>query len=116
MEPKYARLTGHVGTEITRTITITREEEYPFSIVDAKAKIGKNIALGVEEFKKEESDGYVLTITNKKTAAGRYTDTLILKTDSKVKPTLTIPVYGRIIAEELQQHQAKPKQSKADEG
>ena len=116
MEPKYARLIGQVGTEIKRTITITREKDYPFSIIEAKAKIGKDVALDVKEFKKEDSDGYILTVTNKRAIAGRYTDTLILRTDNKAKPTLTIPVYGRILSEELQQPRAEPRQANTEEG
>jgi hypothetical protein len=116
MEPKYARLIGPVGTDIKRTITITREKKYPFSIIEAKAKIGKDVTLDVREFKKEDSDGYILTVTNKRAVAGRYTDTLILKTDNKTKPTLTIPVYGRILSEEKQLPRAEPGQVNTGEG
>jgi hypothetical protein len=116
LEPKYARLIGHVGTEIKQTITITREKDYPFSVVKAKARNGKEITIDVKEFKKENSDGYILTIENKKSVPGRYSDTLVLTTDSKVKPTLTIPVYGRIMSEELQQSQPKPPKTGTNEG
>jgi hypothetical protein len=98
LEPPYARLVGPAGSEIKKTITITREKAYPFNLVDAKAKNGKDIEVTFEEFNKGDDNGYLLTITNKKTAAGRYADTLVLTTDSNVKPHINIRVYGQIKA------------------
>ncbi len=98
MEPAYARLVGQVGTDISRAITITREKAYPFKILQAKAKKGDDITFDVQEFSEAEADGYILTIKNKKPAAGRYADTVILTTDSSIKPTIAIPVYGQIIS------------------
>jgi hypothetical protein len=111
MEPAYARLVGKAGTDIKKAITITREKAYPFKILDAKARNGNDIAFDVTTFSKAEGDGYILTIKNKKPVAGRYADTVILTTDSKVKPTITIPVYGQIISEEPQSNPAPPKKS-----
>ena len=98
LSPKYARLVGPVGKPLKREITITREKAYPFKIVDVSARNGKDIAFNIKELKAGEGDGYILTIENKKDAAGRYADTVIIKTDSELKPTLTVPVYGQITA------------------
>lgn len=98
--PKYARLVGKSGTDIQKTITITREKAYPFKIVQAKARSGKDITFTIEEFSKEGADGYILTIENKREKAGRYADTLTLMTDSPVKSSLRVPVYGQIIRTE----------------
>jgi hypothetical protein len=98
IKPKYARLVGTPGTDIKKTITITREKDYPFKIVKAKARNGRNIAFTLEEFSEAGADGYILTIENKKETAGRYADTLTLMTDSPVKSALRVPVYGQIIA------------------
>jgi hypothetical protein len=57
------------------------------------------------------ADGYILTIENKKTVAGRYADTVILTTDSRIKPTITIPVYGQIISTAPQPVPTPPKKS-----
>lgn len=102
IKPKYARLVGLSGTDIQKKITITREKAYPFKITEAKARSGKDIDFAFEEFHKEGADGYILTIENKREAAGRYADTLILMTDSPVKSTIKIPVYGQIIAAQPQ--------------
>lgn len=115
MKPAYARLVGPVGTEIKRTITLTREKAYPFKILDAKSRNGSDIAIDVEEFNDASGNGYILTIENKKTVAGRYADAAVLTTDSDVKPTLIIPVYGQIISQDRQPAPAPPKKSAGDE-
>lgn len=96
LEPAFARLVGEVGTDIKKTINITREKAYPFKILDVKARKGVDIAFDLKELSKDDGDGYVLTVENRKTAVGRYADSLILTTDSSVKPTITVPVYGQI--------------------
>ena len=115
MQPKYARLVGSAGTDIKRAITITREKAYPFKILEAKARNGKDITFDVQEFSETNQDGYILTIENKKAAAGRYADTVILITDSKIKPTITIPVYGQIISA-APQPDSPPQQKKSSDG
>lgn len=114
MDPAYARLVGPAGTDIKRAITITREKAYPFKIVEAKARSGNDIVFEVKEFSQADGDGYILTIENRKTAAGRYADTVILTTDSKIKPTITVPVYGQIISAAPQPEGAPPKKNASD--
>ncbi len=116
IKPKYVRLVGNAGTDIKTTITITREEAYPFSIVEAKARNGKDISIDIKEFENTDGKGYTLTIENKKKIVGRYADTVVLKTDSKVKPIITIPVYGQIISEVFQQPRTEPSKKSAGEG
>ncbi len=114
MEPVYARLVGPVGTDIKKAITITRQKAYPFKIIDAKARKGNDIAFDVQEFSNTGGDGYILTIENKKTAAGRYADTVVLTTDSKIKSTITVPVYGQIISAAPQPTPTPPKKNASD--
>ena len=113
--PKYARLVGKAGTDIQKKITITREKAYPFKIIEAKARSGKDIAFTIKEFSKEGVDGYILTVENKREKAGRYADTLTLMTDSPVKSSLRVPVYGQIISTEPR-HVPAPGQKKASGG
>jgi len=98
VNPTYARLVGPVGSPLKKEIKITREKAYPFHIMNVKARSGKEIAVDVKELNGDAGDGYVLTIENTKTDAGRYADTVVITTDSKLKPTLTVPVYGQITA------------------
>jgi len=97
VEPAYARLVGRAGTDIQKTITITREKAFPFKILKATARNGKDIAVDIHEFTESDKNGYTLTIENKKKDTGRYADAVILTTDSKIKPTIIVPVYGQII-------------------
>jgi hypothetical protein len=41
-------------------------------------------------------NGYILAVENQKKEAGRYRDTIHLKTDSKLKPEIKVNVYGNI--------------------
>lgn len=87
-----------MGEDIKKAITITLNKSYPFKIVEAKARDGKEIAIDLKSFTQADAEGYILTIENRKSVAGRYADSVILTTDSTVKPTITVPVYGQIIA------------------
>ncbi|QTA86654.1 Uncharacterized protein dnm_026780 [Desulfonema magnum] len=94
--PKRVRLNGLVGDQISSSVTIVPKKKYPFRIVEAKASRGENISIKLEEKKQEKGDEYLLAIQNMKKEKGRYFDTVLLKTDSKVKPEIKISVYGNI--------------------
>ena len=114
LEPAYARLVGPVGANIKKTITIIREKAYPFKILQAKARNGSDITFDFKEFSNTKGEGYILTIVNKKTAAGRYADTVILTTDSSIKSTITVPVYGQIISAAPQPAPPPPEKGATD--
>ena len=99
IEPQYIRLYGSVGAPIKQSVTIIPEASYPFKILDASAQNGRDIRFEIKEEKSSQNVRYVLTVENLKKEAGRYYDTIQLKTDSKVKPNITISVYGRIMQE-----------------
>ncbi len=114
MDPPYARLAGPAGTDIKATITIWRQAAFPFKILEAKARNGNDIAVDVQEFERADENGYIVTVVNKKTTAGRYADMLILTTDSTVKPTITVPVYGQITAAVSQPDPSTPEKKAGD--
>ncbi len=87
---------GPVEKQLSGSVTIIPEEKYQFKIVEATAKIGKNINYGFEEIKKSQRSGYLLTVENLKKTKGSYFDTIILKTTSKIRPEIKINVYGNI--------------------
>ena len=99
--PKVVKLRGISTDEIISTITIINEDRYPFSITEATAKDGKNIHVKLEELKEEGKKGYRLTVKNIKKDGGRYRDTIVLKTTSKIRPEITIGVYGQIQAPQI---------------
>ncbi len=114
LDPPYARLTGPAGSDIKEAITIWRQAAYPFKILEAKARNGSDIAVDVQEFEQANDSGYIVTVANKKSTAGRYADMLILTTDSTVKPTITVPVYGQITAAAPQPGAPAPEKKAGD--
>ena len=94
--PKRATLRGFPGDKIKSTVKIIPEKKYPFGISDVTATNGKYIRYSLEKNKSSETMEYVLTVENLKNDAGRYFDTIKLKTDSKIRPEIKIYVYGYI--------------------
>ena len=98
ISPSNVRLAGSVGESIVRRVLILSREEFPFKIVDTKARIGTNINFTLEPYKDQNRYGYILVVENRMQKTGRFVDTIHLKTDSAVKPEIVIRVYGHIKA------------------
>jgi hypothetical protein len=105
IQPKYARLNGAPEEEIKTDVMIQPEEQYPFAITKVTAKDGQNIKYNLTETTLANRKGYVLSIENMMKKEGRYVDTIDLTTDSSIRPTLSIGVYGFIKARPVE----KPK-------
>lgn len=99
LTPSKVRLAGPVGQPLTTLVTIVPEEKYPFKIKDVQAKTGTFIRWEIQATKGQNPAGYQLKIENLKTDAGRYFDTLYLKTDSAVRPEISLRVFGHIFEE-----------------
>ena len=85
-------MTGQAGQDIFKEVTIVPLEKYPFKIVEAKPEKDGNIRVEL----KEDKQAYLLTVYNLKQGKARYYDNIIVKTDSKVRPKLTISVYCNV--------------------
>ena len=107
--PAFLRLYGNVGQKISGNVAIWLSEKYPFNILEAKAQNGQYIRLNLEKDMKGNQPGYTLTVENLMVQEGRYFDTIQLKTDSNIKPYLTVKVYGNIF--EPPDERNKPNQS-----
>jgi len=94
IRPQHVSLRGQAGDSITDTVTIIPEKKYPFKILEAKAQSGKNISVQLNENKNSNGATYQLKIENTSQISGRYYDTIILRTDSEIKPELNVKVYG----------------------
>lgn len=106
--PAFVRLNGPVGRPISRTVQIMPLEGHPFAIKEIKAQQDKFLRFKIKPLKKPSGEsGYLLLVENTKKDVGSYHDTIMIKTDSKHKPLLRIPVYGRILDSPAQsgQHQ-----------
>lgn len=93
------RLVGNVGDVIKKNVTIIPEKKYKFKITTATTKSNNNIKCELAE---QKPDGYLLTIENIKKEKGRYYDVVSLKTTSKVRPEISIRVYGEVNEKEPQ--------------
>ena len=72
------------------------EKKYPFKILKASAKDGNNIKFELEEVELSAKGAYELKVENLKKDTGRYFDTIILHTDSQIRPQLMVKVYGNL--------------------
>ena len=98
IRPKHVSLRGYAGDSLKGTVTIIPEKKYPFKILEARAQNGKNINIELGEVKKSSGIAYELKVENLRQETGRYYDTIVLKTDSQVRPELNVKVYGNLRA------------------
>ena len=96
--PKFARLEGKVGETLEQDITIMPQPDLPFKIKKIKAKKGKFINFFLIEPEEKTPIKFILHVENTRSKAGRYADYIQLTTDSKIKRTLNVGVYGYIKA------------------
>lgn len=87
------RLVGKVGEKLMKNVTIIPEKKYKFKITGAETTTNSNIKARLNEIKPNE---YLLTIENIKKEKGRYFDSVLLKTTSKIRPEISIKVYGEV--------------------
>jgi len=96
IRPKHINLRGYSGDTLKTSVSLVPEKKYPFKILSVRATDGKNIKYQLEEVELSANGAYELTVENLKQDTGRYFDTIILETDSKIRPQLSIRVYGNL--------------------
>ena len=101
IRPQRITLYGPVGEQLQASVKIIPEKKYSFRILEALAIKGNNISCNLEEIKESGEYTYLLTVKNLKKDAGRYSDTIALKTTSKILPKINISVYGSIIKRQI---------------
>ena len=87
---------GFTGEHPKKKVAIIPLEKYPFKILNVRAKNGQDIRFELHEEKSEKGFQYSLTVENLRLEKGRYFDIITLETDSNIKPTLSLRVYGDI--------------------
>lgn len=93
----YIRFTGNAGQPLSQTITIKPLNNHTFNIKDVSAREGKHLKYDLKPLDgAQDKGGYMLLVQNTLHTAGAYFDTITIKTDSKIKPTLRIKVSARI--------------------
>ncbi len=96
IRPKHINLRGYTGETVKALVSIIPEKKYPFKILKVSAKDGNNIKFELEEVELSANGAYKLKVENLKQDIGRYYDTIILETDSKIRPQLSVRVYGNL--------------------
>ena len=94
--PRAVSLRGFVGDAIKKTVTIIPEKKYDFKITKIRARNGQYINFQLEEIEGAARTEYALTIENSRTDQGRYSDLIIMETDSKIQPEVNVRVYGNL--------------------
>jgi len=89
-------LTGSVGEEIEKTVTIIPETKEPFRILKVSAMKGSAITHELREIEVEGRPAYELTIANAKEEPGRYYDQVTILTDRSDHTPLSVVVSGDI--------------------
>jgi hypothetical protein len=106
--PKRVVLVGRLGEPVSSQVRIIPQEGYPFTIKAAKAATGSNIQVALKPLgDKPAKDGYLLTVTSISETVGSYGDYIELSTDLKEKPTIGIPVSGRLSARRTEENREK---------
>jgi len=90
-------LRGFVGEPIQTKVTIIPEEKYPFKVQKVRARDGRNIRFQLEEENNKEGLRYALIVENQRAQKGHYFDVITLETDSQIRPTLDVRVYGDLM-------------------
>jgi len=98
IRPRRISLRGYSGDSIKALVSLIPEKKYPFKILKVSAKDGRNIKFQLEEVELSDNGAYELKVENLKQSPGRYSDTIILETDSKIRPKLSVRVYGNLRA------------------
>jgi hypothetical protein len=98
IHPQRVILRGSKGQTMRQELVVTPRTEYPFKITGINAKNGINIQYEMRTQETPEGPAYIIVVENTKTSPGRYYDTLLLSTDSELKPKIPVHVYGMIAA------------------
>jgi hypothetical protein len=99
VRPERVMLRGQAGAPLSQTVEIIPEGKYPFSIVKASARNGRNIHFELSERNGEPGGGWRLTVENRLQQKGRYYDVIALATDSEIRPEIQVAVTGFIVGE-----------------
>lgn len=95
IEPEKLILEGEAGKDIEKDINITPDSRHPFKIISAESKKG-NVEASINEVTASNPVRYMITVKNLRKEKGEYKDILYLKTDSDIRPGISIRVIVNI--------------------
>jgi hypothetical protein len=96
VSPERVVIAGKTGEKIVKTIRITPQPKYPFSIKSIRTRQKGNITYSLKKNKLKQGIEYIITVENLKKEIGKYYETILIETDNPLKPEIQIGVRGRI--------------------
>jgi hypothetical protein len=96
IQPERINLIGAQGQPISAEIVISPRKEYPFRIEGISVRDGSFIKYELKEQCADGNGRCVILVENTRADKGRYGDILSIRTDSPLRPELSIRVNGRI--------------------
>ena len=93
IKPNTISLRGDEGKEVSGRANISMTKEFPFDIVRTTATANAKFTYALEKFQKEGEVSWILTVMDPN-PSGRYAGTVYLHTDSDLRPSLEVKVYG----------------------
>ena len=97
IQPKILSFTGKTGESATGVAIIVPRPDHPFEVKNIRARNGQDIRFNIDKTTRAGQAVYQLTVTGSRQTPGRISDVIYLETDSKIRPTLQVPVFGTII-------------------
>ena len=96
IQPKHVRLMGRLGEPVAAVVQIVPRPDRPFKIKNIRATKGHYIRFSLADTAGADGTRYELTITSARQDAGSISDVIVLDTDSPIRPTLQVTVFGMI--------------------
>jgi hypothetical protein len=95
IDPEKITLEGEAGKDIETGLSITPDPRHPFKVISAESKKG-NVICSINEVEGSNPARYMITVKNLRKEKGEYKDILYLKTDSDIRPGISVRVTVNI--------------------
>ncbi|MCP3922966.1 MAG: DUF1573 domain-containing protein [Desulfobacterales bacterium] len=96
INPRRVRLIGNFKDKIKSEIRIISKEKYPFKILEVSINDKTKVKFTLNKVKEDKISEYLLVVENLSMKKDRYFDTVTIKTDSKLKPEILLPLNAII--------------------
>jgi hypothetical protein len=100
IEPTRIVLRGEIGTSLNAQATITPNPQHPFRIMEIVAD--DRLADKIEVRMDHHGTQYLITVRNRLRTPGQYRGRIVIKTDSSLRPQLTLFINGQVMAKSAQ--------------
>jgi hypothetical protein len=100
IEPTRIVLRGEIGTSLNAQATITPNPQHPFRIMEIVTD--DRLADKIEVRMDQHGAQYLITVRNRLTTPGQYRGRIVIKTDSSLRPQLTLFINGQVMAKSAQ--------------